>query len=157
MPMTRAGIRRSHGNHCRRRSGSGRRSVALAPESTRTTTLFWMAICARCVTRTGHSRRCCTAARSALVSRRSRSGAANRLAVATASWIARLMPTPPTGDIAWAASPMQSNPSRCHTGMRSICTVSSFTSSQAASALVAGASDGAICAMRARNASSPAA
>ena len=36
------------------------------------------------------------------------------LAVATASWIARLMPTPPTGDMAWAASPMQSSPGRYH-------------------------------------------
>ena len=31
-------------------------------------------------------------------------------AAATASWIARLMPTPPTGDIACAASPMQQQP-----------------------------------------------
>ena len=35
---------------------------------------------------------------------------ASRLAAATASWIARLIPTPPTGDIACAASPMQSSP-----------------------------------------------
>ena len=40
------------------------------------------------------------------------SGAARRFAAATASWIARLMPTPPTGDMACAASPMHSRPGR---------------------------------------------
>src|SRR5258707_10358775 len=34
--------------------------------------------------------------------------------VATASWIARLMPTPPTGDMACAASPIHSNPGLDH-------------------------------------------
>ena len=34
-------------------------------------------------------------------------------AAATASWMARLMPMPPTGDMAWAASPMQRRPGRC--------------------------------------------
>ena len=42
------------------------------------------------------------------------SGCHRILAAATASWIARLMPTPPIGDIAWAASPMHSRPGRCH-------------------------------------------
>ncbi len=59
-----------------------------------------------------------------------RSGAARRLAAATASCIARLMPTPPTGDIACAASPMHSRPGRCHCARRSTLTVSSLTSSQ---------------------------
>jgi hypothetical protein len=34
------------------------------------------------------------------------------LAVATASWMARLIPTPPTGDMACAASPMHTRPGR---------------------------------------------
>ena len=68
--------------------------------------------------------------RSSARQRRSRSGAASRLAAATASWIARLMPTPPTGDIACAASPMQSRPGRYHCRRRSTVTVSSLTSSQ---------------------------
>ena len=37
-------------------------------------------------------------------------GPARMLAAATASWIARLMPTPPIGDMAWAASPIASRP-----------------------------------------------
>ena len=41
------------------------------------------------------------------------SGSARMLAAATASCTARLMPTPPIGDIACAASPMQSRPGRC--------------------------------------------
>jgi hypothetical protein len=44
--------------------------------------------------------------------RPARSRAARTLAAATAAWIARLMPTPPTGDMAWAASPMQRRPDR---------------------------------------------
>ena len=43
------------------------------------------------------------------------------------------MPTPPTGDIAWAASPMHSSPGRHQRFSRSTCTVSSLTSSQPAS------------------------
>ena len=39
-----------------------------------------------------------------------RSGSVSMLAVATASCTAMLMPMPPTGDMAWAASPMQSRP-----------------------------------------------
>jgi hypothetical protein len=35
-------------------------------------------------------------------------GSASSAAAATASWTARLMPTPPIGDMAWAASPMHS-------------------------------------------------
>ena len=58
------------------------------------------------------------------------SGAARRLAAATASCTARLMPTPPIGDIACAASPMQSRPGRHHCRSRSTVTLSSLTSSQ---------------------------
>jgi hypothetical protein len=59
----------------------------------------------------GRCRRCWTRARSAAVSRCSRSGADSSRAAATASWMARLIPTPPTGDMAWAASPRHSSPS----------------------------------------------
>ncbi len=58
------------------------------------------------------------------------SEAANKLAAATASCTARLMPTPPMGDIACAASPITSKPGRHHSSSRSTVTVSSFTSSQ---------------------------
>ena len=40
------------------------------------------------------------------------SGPARMFAAATASWIARLMPMPPIGDMAWAASPIASRPGR---------------------------------------------
>ena len=46
-------------------------------------------------------------------------GRASRLAAATASWMARLMPTPPIGDMACAASPMQSRPGRYQLRKRS--------------------------------------
>ena len=51
-------------------------------------------------------------------------------AAATASAIARLMPTPPTGDIACAASPMQSTPLACQRRKRSSRTSRTLTSSQ---------------------------
>ena len=70
--------------------------------------------CNPCVTRVGNSRRIWTDARSASVTRCSRNGSASSLAAATASWIARLMPTPPTGDIACAASPIHKSPGRYH-------------------------------------------
>ena len=41
-------------------------------------------------------------------------------------------PTPPIGDITWAASPMQSSPGWCHRLSRSTATVSSLTSFQLA-------------------------
>ena len=58
---------------------------------------------------------------------RRRSGSASMLAAATASWTARLMPTPPTGDIAWAQSPMHRRPGRHQRSSRSTVTVSSLT------------------------------
>ena len=58
------------------------------------------------------------------------------LAVATASWIARLMPTPPIGDMAWAASPMQTRPGRAHCVSRSTVTVRSLTWSKSRDRLV---------------------
>ena len=62
--------------------------------------------------------------------RRARAGSRS----ATASWTARLMPTPPTGDMACAASPMQSRPGAHQVRSRSTVTVSSLTSSQLVSA-----------------------
>ena len=76
------------------------------------------ALCAftwrNCVTRVGDSRRCCTRFRIRSVTCPAQSGTDNIFAAATASWIARLIPTPPAGDIACAASPMHSKPGRCH-------------------------------------------
>jgi hypothetical protein len=62
-----------------------------------------------------------------------RSGDVKMLAAATASWTARLMPTPPIGDIACAASPMHNRPGRDHRRNRSTRTVSSLISSQSVS------------------------
>ena len=64
-------------------------------------------------------------------------GPARMLAAATASWIARLMPTPPIGDMAWAASPIASRPGRCQSVSRSSSTVSSLTWSQLCSSPIA--------------------
>ena len=81
--------------------------------------------------RVGNSRRSLDLARA---DRRHRSpraiGPARMLAAATASWMARLMPTPPIGDMAWAASPIASRPGRCQRVSRSSATVSSWSSSQ---------------------------
>ncbi len=52
------------------------------------------------------------------------------LAAATASCMARLIPTPPTGDMACAASPMHSKPSVYHFSKWSIATLSSLISFQ---------------------------
>ena len=52
------------------------------------------------------------------------------------------MPTPPIGDMAWAASPMQSRPGRYQRLRRSTVTVSSFTSSQDAISLTRSANAG---------------
>ena len=49
-------------------------------------------------------------------------GSARIVAAATASAIARLIPTPPTSDMAWAASPMHNNPGLCQRGSRLTCT-----------------------------------
>ena len=56
----------------------------------------------------------------------------SRLAAATASCTAMLMPTPPIGDMAWAASPMQSKPGLDQCSSRSTATLRSFMSSQPA-------------------------
>ncbi len=84
------------------------------------------------VTTVGSRRRRATRARPRSSSVPSLSGRARRLPAATASWMARLIPTPPTGDIAWAESPMQSSPRRCQRLRRLTWTSSVFTSSQPA-------------------------
>ena len=126
-----------------------------ALRSTLLMTRFWIATCTRCVMRVGHSRRRCTARRSSSVAPPSRSRGTRMLAVATASWIARLIPTPPTGDIACAASPMHSRPGRNQVSSRFTATVSSFTSSQDASSCTRSRRYGASRAISARNASRP--
>ncbi len=100
--------------------------------STLETTRFWMKIWSAWVISVGHCRRFCTLRKSSSVTLPSRSGWARILAVATASWTARLMPTPPMGDMAWAASPMHSSPGAYQRFKRSTATVSSFTSSHEA-------------------------
>ena len=65
-------------------------------------------------------------ARTVLVARRAaeleRAAGDLQAEAATASWTAMLMPTPPTGDMACAASPMQRRPGRHQRRRRSICT-----------------------------------
>jgi hypothetical protein len=85
----------------------------------------------------------------------SRSVAARRLAAATASWMARLMPTPPIGDIAWAESPMQSRPGRYQVLSRSMTTVRSLTSSQSRSSPTRSCRNGAMSTISARKGSRP--
>ncbi len=87
---------------------------------------LWAWTCKNWVARVGNSRRHWTRASIASVTCPARSPPVKRFAVATASWIARLMPTPPAGDMAWAASPMHSNPGRCHCRRRLICTDSNL-------------------------------
>ena len=63
-------------------------------------------------------------------------------AAATASWMARLMPMPPTGDMAWAASPMQRRPGRCQRVRRLTWTERSLTWSQSVSSSTAVGEEG---------------
>ena len=87
---------------------------------------------------------------------RAASGRHRMLAAATASCTARLTPTPPIGDIACAASPMQSRPGRCQRSSRSTATVSSLTCSQSLSSSTRSANAGMSRATLRRNAGSPA-
>src|SRR5687768_3362422 len=65
------------------------------------------------------------------------------------------MPTPPTGDMACAASPMHRRPGRYHRRNRSTCTVKSLTDSRSLSSPTRSAIKGASAATLARKASSP--
>ena len=84
-----------------------------------------------------------------------RKGPASRFAAATASWMARLMPTPPIGDIACAASPMHNRPGRYHSRKRLTFTQRSLISSQLCSSVTRSFSSGASSTMSARKACSP--
>ena len=110
----------------------------------------------RWVTRVGNSRRSCTESSSSSRSVPALSGCHRILAAATASCTARLTPTPPIGDIACAASPMQRSPGRCQRSSRSTATVKSLTCSQSLSSSTRSANTGMIRAMLCRNAGSPA-
>src|SRR5918911_1440233 len=105
--------------------------------------------------RIGNSRRRWTALKCRGFALPSRSGLVSTFAAATASWIARLMPTPPTGDIACAASPMQSRPLRYQRVSRFTCTVRSLTSSQAPISCMRLAANGISAPRCARNSASP--
>ena len=113
MPIKRAGRPASNGNHLRagRRAAGNRRRLRFA-------SCYYVAVDETPASpgsiRVGHSRRFCTSSRSATETGPSLNFSASRFAVATASCSARLIPTPPAGDIAWALSPMQSSPSRHH-------------------------------------------
>ena len=75
---------------------------------------FWMVSCSHCVKRTGKRAPLLDGLKIRVRHLAGLSGAASRLAAATASCTAMLMPTPPIGDIACAASPMQIRPGRHH-------------------------------------------
>jgi hypothetical protein len=66
-------------------------------------------------------------------------------------------PTPPSGDMVWAASPMQSRPGFHHFSSRSTPTVKSLRSSTVASSCTRSARNGINLTMRSRNFSMPAA
>ena len=91
---------------------------------------FWMNTCMRWITRVASMRRFCTARSSSTEGTPVLSVCQSKFAAATASCTARLMPTPPTGDMACAASPMHKRPGRNHWRSRATATVKSFASSQ---------------------------
>ncbi|CFS47488.1 Uncharacterised protein [Mycobacterium tuberculosis] len=77
------------------------------------------------------------------------------VAAATASWTARLMPTPATDDIACAASPMHSSPSMCQRRNRFTLTLRCLTSSMDASAATDAVASGSSSLTSRRNSSIP--
>ena len=83
------------------------------------------------------------------------SNGARMRAAATASCTARLIPTPPTGDIACAASPMHSTPGACQRRSRSRRTSRCFTSAMDPIPVTPAAASGKSCAASARKASRP--
>src|SRR5215218_56588 len=121
-------------------------------ETTRRCATDWKA----CIMRVGNSRLSCTALRSRERIRPFFSGPVRIFAAATASAMARLMPTPPTGDMACAASPMQSSPGLCQRRRRSACTERSLTAFQSCSSSVRSARSGIVSPTDRRNASRPA-
>src|SRR5438067_5342183 len=113
IPNIRPGIRRSLGYLSTSFSKAGGATVS-RDSNIGSSTFLCRNTCTRCVTFAALSRRVCTAFRSLIFTVCVRNFAASRFAVATASWIAKLIPTPPTGDIAWATYPIHSSPSRYH-------------------------------------------
>ena len=108
----------------RARAGPGPGPASIRARNRRCTTRWrsWVAT-------VGTRRRRRTRARSSGPGTPARSRGARSRAAAAASWTARSMPTPPTGGMAYAASPMSRRPGRCQRRRRSTCTVSSSTSS----------------------------
>ena len=90
-----------------------------------------------------------------VLSVRDRMPGASIRAVATASCTARLMPTPPIGDMACAASPISSTPGAYQRRSRSTRTLSVLTSSQSVISPTRSASGGACCATESRNRGRP--
>ena len=97
-------------------------------------TRLWTSRCTAWISAAGSHRRAWTRASCRVDTVPARSGPASIRAAATASATARLMPTPPTGDIACAASPINSRPSVYQRLSRLSCTSSSLTSSNDVSA-----------------------
>ena len=109
-PIIRAEIRRRNGTNANSRIGNGGENLSPVGKGAPDDSILNLraAIVASCESATRAAAG--PGWRSSVVSRPARRGAVSRFAVATASWTARLIPTPPTGDMACAASPMQSSP-----------------------------------------------
>jgi hypothetical protein len=97
------------------------------PPTAGATILRWARDCSLWMMRIGTSRRSCTALKCRDPTLSPSNGLASAFAAATASWIARFIPTPPTGDIACAASPMHNRTGRYQRLRRFTCTDKSFT------------------------------
>src|SRR5215207_9600290 len=154
--MIRAG--KSRTTRGRRSAFTGAGGEGMLPELTAgANTRRWARAWSPWMTRIGRSRRRCTAFRCRGSTLSSRSGPESAFAAATASWIARFIPTPPTGDIAWAASPMHKRPGRYQRFRRFTWTDRSFTCSQSSISPVRSATSGTASPMDRRNDSRPAA
>ena len=154
--MNSGGISRRIIGTCRTTNRATGGTVGRLPANKGTKTARWRIRWTVCRTMVGIRRRRSTAARSRSWTVPRSSAGARRSAAATASWMARLMPTPPTGDMAWAASPMQRRPGRHHCFRQSICTVSRLSWSQCASSPARSAIHGRRRTSRSRKAGRPA-
>lgn len=158
IPMKAAGSAVRAGTR-RTRARSPRGGSVTSPLSAGAMTRACAKRCTAWTATVGKVRRRCTRARKRLLPeflRKPRArGRASRRAAATASCTARLMPTPPTGDMAWAASPMHSTPGACQRRRRSMRTSRCLTSSIDAIPETSSASSGIIEAVSARRACTP--
>ena len=126
-PTSRAGIRRRTGKRSNRRSANGTLSSTALRTTSGVSTRSCTAFCARLDDpRRKHAPLLHLFSSGSTSSPRA-NGPARIFAAATASWTARLMPTPPTGDMACAASPIASSPGLHQRVSRSSETESSFT------------------------------